>query len=379
MNTVPEMVETIGAAFARGEDVVLATVVKVENSAYRRPGARMLVCADGQHAGTVSGGCLEAEIVRKAWWLTSGGAPVVCRYDTSAGAEAEWAFGLGCNGAVYVLLEHLSERSPQWQWLQSIAMQRQSAVCAVVIGRSGVSFLDVGQRLFIAPDGIRSGDLGDSNLQERVFTDLQAALDENASRLSSYLVNGGEVEFFLEVLAPPPHLVIFGAGHDAVPLAHMATDLGWVTVVTDGRSHFARRSRFARVDQVNVLDLDDVIASAGITPGSVAVIMTHSYEQDRRILEQLLEVPPCYLGQLGPRARTERLLEEIGARGKAEKLVDAGVLHYPVGLDIGAENPQEVALAILAEIKAALGGYAGGKLHAREGAIHRDAVVETPL
>ncbi len=379
VNTVPGIVESIGAAFARGEDVVLATVVKVEHSAYRRPGARMLVCADGQHAGTVSGGCLEAEIVRKAWWLTSGGAPVVCRYDTSAGAEAEWTFGLGCNGAVHILLEHIRPQSPQWTWLQDIALQRQPGACAVVIGRTGVSYLDVGQRLFVAPDGTRSGRLDDSALQERVFADLATVLAEGGSRVCCYHANGGEAEFFLEVLAPPPHLVIFGAGHDAVPLVHIAAELGWMITVADARSHFARPARFARADQVSILDLDEVIASSGMTRDSVAVIMTHSYEQDQRILAQLLEVPPRYLGQLGPRSRTERLLEELGARSKAQKLVESGVLHYPVGLDIGADAPEEVALAILAEIKAALGGYTGGMLVARDGAIHRDNAAEINL
>ncbi|MBB5190618.1 xanthine/CO dehydrogenase XdhC/CoxF family maturation factor [Silvimonas terrae] len=378
MNTVPGMVETIGAALARGEDVVLATVVKVENSAYRRPGARMLVCADGQHAGTVSGGCLEADIVRKAWWLTAGGAPVVCRYDTSAGAEAEWTFGLGCNGAVHILLEHVGQQSPQWHWLQEIALQRQPGACAVVIGRNGVSNLEIGQRLFVAPGGVRSGRLEDGSLQERIFADLAAVLAAGASRESSYQTEGGEVTFFLEVLAPPPHLVIFGAGHDAVPLVHMAAELGWIITVADARSHFARPARFASADQVSILDLDEVVASSGITRASAAVIMTHSYEQDLRILAQLLEVPPRYLGQLGPRSRTMRLLEELGARSKAQALVESGVLHYPVGLDIGAETPAEVALAILAEIKAALGACTGGMLVARDGAIHRDAALETP-
>ncbi|MDR3426930.1 XdhC family protein [Silvimonas sp.] len=377
MNTVPGVVQAIDNALARGEEVVLATVVKVENSAYRRPGARMLVCADGQHAGTVSGGCLESEIVRKAWWLTSGGAPVVCRYDTGAGAEAQWAFGLGCNGAINILLEHVDKHSPQLHWLRQVAELRRPAACAVVIARTGIGSVDVGQRLFITADGTQVGELSDRNLQIRVFADLAQALTTGSSRQYAYFVDGGEVEFFLEVIVPPPQLVIFGAGLDAVPLAQMAHDLGWHVTVADGRSHFARADRFPMADQVIVADLDDALPDCGVTRQSVVVLMTHSYEQDQRLLEQLLEVQPRYIGQLGPRSRTERMLDEIGARSKARTLIDAGVLHYPVGLDIGADNPQEVALAILAEIKAAISGRDGGMLLRRSGAIHSPMTMET--
>lgn len=371
MNTVNTLVQSLHATLAEHADAVLATVVKVEDSAYRRPGARMLVCADGQHSGTVSGGCLEGEIVRKAWWLTSGGAPVVCRYDTGAGEDAEWTFGLGCNGAVHILLEHIRKDSPQLQWLERIAQQRRPGACAVVIGRSGVGNVDVGQRVFIDPDGSAHGELAEPSLTQAIRRDLTEALKNGGSALHRYPVGNGDVEVFLEVLKPPTDLVIFGAGHDAVPLAQMAKSLGWRVTIADGRAHFARRDRYPMADQVCVLDLADALPATGIGHDSVAVVMTHSYEQDQRILAQLLEFKPRYIGQLGPRSRTERMLGEIGAREKAAALQQAGILHYPIGLDLGADAPEEVALAILAEIKATTSGHPAGKLSQRGGSIHQ--------
>lgn len=371
MNTVNAIVQSINTALDRGEDTVLATVVKVEDSAYRRPGARMLVCADGQHSGTVSGGCLEGEIVRKAWWLTSGGAPVVCRYDTGAGEEAEWTFGLGCNGAVHILLEHVRKGAPQLRWMQQIADQHSPGACAVVISSSGMSNVDVGQRVFIHADGSKQGELADHSLNAEVYRDLAAALATGKSASHSYQPGQGVVEVFLEVLQPPVDLIIFGAGHDAVPLAHMAKQLGWRVTVADGRAHFARKNRFPDADAVVVINLDDALPAAGVSRNSAVVLMTHSYEQDQRLLAQLLELQPRYIGQLGPRSRTDRMLGEIGAREKAASLQQAGVLHYPVGLDIGADAPEEVALAILAEIKASSSGHAGGMLHRRDGPIHQ--------
>ena len=379
MNTVNAIAHAIHTALATGEDAILATVVKVEDSAYRRPGARMLVCADGQHSGTVSGGCLESQIVRKAWWLTSGGTPVVCRYDTSAGEDAAWAFGLGCNGAVHILLEHVRKGAAQLDWMQHIADQHKPGACAVIIARSSVTNIDVGQRLFIYPDASKQGELADPTLSKQIFTHLADALALGKSALRSYCVGEGEIEVFLEVLNPPLDLVIFGAGHDAVPLATMAKRLGWRVTVADSRAHFARRSRFADADRVSVIDLQDALPGAGVTRDSMVVLMTHSYEQDQRLLAQLLEMEPRYIGQLGPRSRTDRMLGEIGARGKAAALQQRGVLHYPVGLDIGADTPEEVALAILAEIKAAASGYPGGMLNQRAGPIHQAPTAgETP-
>ena len=171
------------------------------------------------------------------------------------------------------------------------------------------------------------------------------------------------MEVFIEYLAPPQRLVIFGAGHDVQPLVRLAAELGWPITVADERPHYARPERFPLADAVLAVDAAEALAAAGVDGESAVVVMTHSYDQDRRLLAQLLRRPPRYLGQLGPRSRTERILAEL--RDAAPE-----ALHYPMGLDIGGGEPAQVALSIMAEIQAVLAGRDGAMLRARYAPIH---------
>ncbi len=373
MRELARLLDAWQAARAAGEERVLATVIKVEGSAYRRPGARMLVTPMGQHLGTLSGGCLEGEVSRKAWWLTAAQPAVVCRYDT-AGADDEegWTFGLGCNGVVHVLLERQrpADPAPELHLLRQVRERFQPGAQAVIIGVAGATHdLRIGQRLVLFPDGELAGGLADPALAGRIRIDLEQALRERRSVLRRYETAQAGVEAFLEVVMPPTRLVVFGAGHDAVPVVRLAKALGWHVTVADGRAHYARRERFGEADAVVVTDPDDPAGSAGVTPEAVVVVMSHSYAQDKAVLRQLLAAPPRYLGQLGPRGRTGRLLDELRQEDPARALRHER-LHYPVGLDIGADNPEEIALAILAEIRAVLAGRTGTRLADRDKPIH---------
>jgi xanthine dehydrogenase accessory factor len=361
---------------------VLATVVKVEGSAYRRPGARMLIPLYGGTVGTISGGCLESEVAKKAWWLTDSGEAVIRRYSTATqddddDQDAALTFGLGCNGTVHVLLERHSAEKPLavLELLRQVRESGQAGAVATVIGSYRNARVRVGERLCLHPSLSDNGRLLDPALDAEVRADLQRTLTDGRSSLRSYRDARGEIEVFCEYLAPQRRLVIFGAGHDAQPLTHMAKLLDWHVTVVDGRAHFARAERFPDADTVLQVDARPPYDLHALTDGAMVAIMSHSYSQDRHWLGSVLQGTPAYIGQLGPRDRTERLLEEIRQHSNAQ-LPALERLHYPIGLDIGGDTPESVATAILAEMTAAINQRTGGMLKHRQAAIHTPTALE---
>ena len=366
--TLLQALETLRS---QGEDSVVASVVKVEGSAYRRPGARMLIPRIGPHHGSVSGGCLEREIARKAWWLTEAGPSVRCYSTAEEGEEGETAlgFGLGCNGRVHVMFERIAGRAPALLADALAAVERcaQPAALATVIASGAGARAKVGERLLLAQAGFQA-DLGDSALERQLRAELPGILAARRSCLQHHGQGPASVEVFLEYLAPMPRLVIFGAGHDAQPLVRMARLLDWHVTVIDARPHFARRERFPEADQVLVGDLAAPGELVRHLRGAAVAIMSHSLAQDERWLATALQAEPRYIGQLGPRDRTERLLASIQAcHGQLPAMA---ALHYPIGLDLGGDAPESVAMAILAEIQAHLHGREGGQLRLRPSKVH---------
>lgn len=358
-----------------GREAVLATVVKVEGSAYRRPGARMLVSRFGRPEGTISGGCLEAEVAKKAWWLTEAG-PALRSYSTAEADDASeeaLSFGLGCNGKVHVLFERLpAGPCALVDALLSVRDRQQPAAIATVIVSSGAAAPRLGERLCLMPGQEAAGELLRSVLVEQISADLQQTLLRGKSSRGLYPNGLGEVEVLLEYLPPVRRLVIFGAGHDAQPLVRMAKLLGWHVTVIDGRAHFARAERFAEADQVLVGDVEQPFDYHELVRGAAVAVMTHSLVQDAHWLKGVLHSEPCYVGQLGPRERTERLLAGIHEQlaKPQDELPGLECLHYPIGLDLGGDTPESVAMAVLAEIQAVLNGRNGGSLRFRSASIH---------
>lgn len=334
-----------------GANGVLVTVVKTLGSSYRRPGARLLIAESGRRVGSISGGCLEDDVVKKAWWLTEKG-PVIRRYDTTPdgdigpSGEGTGGFGLGCNGIIYLLLERVNghDRSSTLAVLQHVYATRSLALLATVIAPAAL----VGSRL-----------IDDAELDPRFRAAAEHVVTSAVTRLDS-----GE-EVFFETLMPPVRLLIFGAGDDVVPLTELGRQLGWRVGVFDGRAHYARTDKFPSAHEVAVRDSEATLADLYIDSRTVAVVMTHSYSQDLNFVKALLEQPLAYLGVLGPRNRTLQLLTDARIHPST-----APRLHGPVGLDIGADGPEQVALSIIAEIQATLNGREGGPLRARTGSIH---------
>jgi xanthine/CO dehydrogenase XdhC/CoxF family maturation factor len=308
-----------------GEAAVLATLVRVEGSSYRRVGARMLIARGGGYAGSISGGCLEAEVVRKAQWLTRSGA-VVERYSTLFDDTAEIPFGLGCGGTVDVLLE------PAGTAEFCVLMEAMEAALRGERRRVETELPEDGGALQRVVWGAAGELVAGSNLG----------------------MNAGKV--FEEWLEPPQRLFVFGAGDDAQPMVQMAALLGWNAVVVDGRAQWARRERFPEAASV-------VCASSleglGVCDDDAVVVMTHSYEQDRIWLAGLLPVGPKYLGLLGARHRSALLVSEVAVQmGWSVERACEG-LFAPVGLDLGGDGAEAIALAVIAEMQACCEGKIG--------------------
>lgn len=375
MSGLNTLLDALLAEREAGREAVLATVVKVEGSAYRRPGARMLVSRFGRPEGTISGGCLEAEVAKKAWWLTEAG-PALRSYSTAEADDASeeaLSFGLGCNGKVHVLFERLpAGPCALVDALLSVRDRQQPAAIATVIVSSGAAAPRLGERLCLMPGQEAAGELLRSVLVEQISADLQQTLLRGKSSRGLYPNGLGEVEVLLEYLPPVRRLVIFGAGHDAQPLVRMAKLLGWHVTVIDGRAHFARAERFAEADQVLVGDVEQPFDYHELVRGAAVAVMTHSLVQDAHWLQGVLHSEPCYVGQLGPRERTERLLAGIHEQlaKPQDELPGLECLHYPIGLDLGGDTPESVAMAVLAEIQAVLNGRNGGSLRFRSASIH---------
>jgi xanthine dehydrogenase accessory factor len=347
---------------AYGLEAVLATVVHVRGSAYRRPGARMLILSDGTRIGSVSGGCLDGDVVRKAWWATEDDRPTVRVYDTSSEDDAVFEFGLGCNGAVHVLLERSATPATRaaLQFLRDCRTARRAGVMATVVRATESSAAAIGQRLFWTAAGVCGGDLAGSPFAPLVRPHAERALADQASRL----LHLGELDVALEWIAPRIQLVIFGAGHDAIPLVELAKRLGWTVTVADARTEYARTDRFPDADRVVLLGRERPLAGLDVGPESVVVVMTHHFPQDVDLLRALLPVRPRYLGLLGSAERAARVLAEIGQDAATAEV------HAPIGLDLGGDGPEAIALAIMAEIQATLAGRSAVKLKLCSGAIH---------
>ena len=330
------MPELAAIATALGEPgnlpAVLATLVRVEGSSYRRPGARLLVTADGRRIGAISGGCLEADLVERARGVLASGVAEAVTYDTTAENDLVWGVGLGCHGVVRVLLERI-DAPPTW------AAELRAATAARRTVRLRVRH--------DGPDPLRWG------------TRLAASAEGAPA--------AGEWE---QPVPPPPALFILGAGEDARPVASLARTLGWHVTVADPRPAFATQERFPAADTVVTAPAAELVARLDPGPDALVVVMTHHYVHDLPLLGALLGRPLAYVGLLGPRRRAERILAELAATAPAAAAELGRRLRAPVGLDLGADGPEQVALAILAEMQAVLGGRDGRPLRERSGPIH---------
>ena len=368
MSERSDVLDALEASAGRG--AALATVVGVRGSTYRREGARLVVPAHGEPIGNISGGCLEDDVVAAAREVVADGRPRLLHFDLTDDDEALWGWGLGCNGAIDVFVEPAESARAVAAALRSVATGDQPlAVVTVVAGASS------GARLVVDGDGRVDGSLGHDRLDAAA---RRLALEALSGATSGVVVVDGDATAFVEVLQPPIRLVVCGAGGDALPLVELAAGLGWQVVVVDHRPVLLSGDRLPGASRLVQTEPLGAAEEVGVDTRTCVVVMSHNFVRDRDYLQAFLARPPAYLGMLGPRARLERLVEELQADGVPVPPGALDKVYGPAGLDLGADGPQEVAWAIIAEILAVSRGAGGGSLRHRPGAIHsRSTLVDT--
>ncbi len=377
MKELKDIVAAFDKAQQQGQQTALATVVLVEGSAYRRPGARMLITEDGQLTGAISGGCLEGDALRKAQQVMYKQKAMLVTYDTTDEDDAKLGVGLGCNGIIHILIEPILTKDPQHplQLLKEWLRQRQTAVLTTLFSLEDKKGVQPGTALLLTTAGITRNafldnvEWPDNTLEE----DAREALRTRLHSTREYTFTA-TFTAFIEVLEPAPRLLIFGAGNDAIPLTAMADVLGWDTTVIDGRPAYASAQRFPKAGRVLVAKPDQVLPQLTIDERTAAVLMTHNYNYDLAMLRQLLPLQLSYIGSLGPKKKLERMLDELRDAGETIPPEQLEKVYGPTGLDIGAEGSEEIALSILSEIKAVLAGLGGTFLRDKNAPIHAPQV-----
>jgi len=373
MTETQAIIDAYKRASLQNQRGALATVVRVEGSAYRRPGVRMFITETGETTGFLSGGCLERDVSERAAKVIRTGEPAVVTYDTTSDEDIVFGLGLGCHGIVQVLIEPTDHFRLQGliELLAECSESARSGAVATVIYREGTE-VSLGSRAQLYPDDSLESDLflSEMFLGPILVDDMRMALQSGVSTVQHYDVDEGSIVVFLEVIEPAVRLVIFGAGDDALHVVALARELGWHTTVVDTRARPKKIEVFAGVDLMMLCRPEEVSERISLTERTAVVLMTHNYLQDLELLKTLLSSELSYVGCLGPKRRAESLISEMADGDENLAAAYASQLHAPVGLDIGAETPVEIALSIVAEIKAVLTSREGGRLRNRIGAIH---------
>jgi xanthine/CO dehydrogenase XdhC/CoxF family maturation factor len=359
---------------------VLATLVKAEGSSYRRTGARLLLRDPAPRIGSISGGCLEEDIAAHATQVLATGLPRTLVYDTTGENDLVWGAGLGCHGIVHVLLEPVTGLSPALSFIKESWARREAAVLVTAFAETTAAAstpptthappIATGPLLALAENGHT---WSPAVPPVSALTDI-ARRQLLAGRSANLPLPGASnsAEIFVEYLPPPPALTLFGAGDDAQPLVRLASELGWLVTVIDSRPSYATPTRFPEAHVVRVSPPADAVSTASLDARSLVVVMTHRYLDDTPILRDLLLRPLGYLGLLGPKKRAEKILADLARDGLTISPEMRTRLHAPVGLDLGGGTPEEVALAILAEIQAVRSARDARPLRERTRPIHLD-------
>ena len=363
----------IEAAGRRGRKGALATVIAVTGSAYRHPGAKMFIDEHGTTVGTISGGCLESDVAEVAKQVMETNRPLRKRYVMDE--ELVWGLGLGCPGTVEIYVEPLFPNGHLEMglanWVKAVQTSAAGVLCTL-FDPDTADYALPPARLYVGENGFAAGEPGDAEWQKeaRKWAEQALRLPHPISQMHS--INGSGRELFFDVYMPPPEVMIFGAGHDAIPLAANCRSLGFAVTMVDPRPAYNNEERFPGARHL-LLDPGHEGVKLEIGSRTYAVIMNHHLERDKAALRHALLSQAAYVGMLGPRKRQERIMQAMFAEGVSFTEEQLSRLHNPVGLDLGAETPEEIAVSIAAEIIAVRKGHDGSFLREKQqihGRIH---------
>ncbi len=364
MKELNDIIDAYDKAVLQNKRTALATVVKVEGSSYRRPGARMLVTEDGEITGAISGGCLEGDALRKAQFAIFQQQNKLEIYDTTDDEDNKLGVQLGCNGIVYILFEPIKndDINNPINLLKKVAQQRKDAFISTLFNPNKT--LE------------QKGTLAFVNGTENFFKldEMRALQDEciNVLAIKSLIIKNdeGSCSALFQFIPPATQLVIVGAGNDAQPLVNMASLLGWNIIIVDGRPTYATQQRFPKANKISITKPSEILSVINIDKQTAAVLMTHNYNYDVAALQQLINTNCNYIGALGPKKKLHKMIDELNEKGIVINDDVMQNIYAPVGLDIGAETSEEIALSIIAEIKTVFSKKTGNSLKEKTTEIH---------
>ncbi|MFC0471232.1 XdhC family protein [Halalkalibacter kiskunsagensis] len=331
---------------------VLGTIISTEGSSYQKVGAKCFISEDGIITGLVSGGCVESDLKEHAASVLQTGRGTIVHYNFQDENDLIWGLGLGCNGKITILLEpFLPVQQPETteSLVAAFSLMQSHSLCIVKV-------IDAKSSSFISEQWLINLDHIDTSIipYQDVVVDLHRQLCHRQSVLST-VRGGNDVRIFYDFTTPPPHLVIFGAGPDAIPLVQIAQSLKWNVELVDHRLSHLEQEVFSSVVKKTHYAAGR-FPTVEITTNSYVIVMTHNFLQDQVILQEIINMNVAYIGLLGPRKRMKELLKTDIYSDKQQ------LIHSPVGLDIGSKTPEEIALSILAEIMLVYRGGTGRKL-----------------
>ena len=364
MKEIREIINAYNKAKKNEKRLALATLVHLNGSSYRRPGARMIVDEEGQLTGAISGGCLEGDALRKAVFCIHTQMPKLVVYDTSDEEDATIGIQLGCSGIIQVLFEPIDETDPlnPIELLKKAIQKRQNTVLVTLYAPKIKKGDIVGTSMLLEESGEFHNNSSFQFVPETLLQDIRETLTVKKSSFKSYQHNDNTFNAFLSFISPPISLVIIGAGNDAIPLQSIAETLGWEVTIVDGRHTYAKIERFSSACQIIVSKPEKVLQQIPIDEKTVFVLMTHNYNYDYAILKALLGKNIPYIGALGPKKKLDNMIIDLKAENIILNEKQKNILYGPVGLEIGAETPAEIALSITAEIMSVMNNKKGGSL-----------------
>lgn len=368
MKELQQIIQAYEVCKSENQKVALATVVKVDGSAYRRPGARMLVTEEGNLTGAISGGCLEGDALRKAQAVIFQQKSMLVTYDTTDEDDQKFGVGLGCNGIIHVLIEPIDFSDPQnpIELVKTAFSDRQTSLLLTLFSVKHSKSEQIGT-VVLQKGEVQSGSMANVPVEfsSKLIQEIEG-FESPQNQIKTY-DEFDELSIFFEVLRPPIRILLFGAGNDTIPLAKMAEILGFELILIDGRKNMATQARFPSAKQIIHGAAEEVIDQLETDLNTVALLMTHNFEFEVIVLGKLLTCMIPYIGILGPKRKTEKLIERLESKGIK---VHSDNFYAPVGIEIGAETSEEIALSILAEITAVLNKKQPIFLRDKTGPIH---------
>lgn len=365
MKEIKSILKLYSSLKSSGEKCAIAQVVRVEDSSYRREGARMLVFESGVFEGGISGGCLEGDALLRSQIAILKQQPSIVTYDTSK--ENEIGVGLGCNGVIDVLISPIYESSLTLEMLQKCVSDRGVHIIATVTAlNSDTPEITLGKSYYYDKSSAFLEDCTHDGLRNFLQDKIQEVFENNKSKTYRFEAEGVKASVFIELIPPQFHLAIYGDNYDVYPMLELAKLMDWdVSLVGN-----VQKLKKEKLQSVKNIYLKDGEAGPDIDDRTAIILMAHDYETDYANLQQLIKSESRYIASLGPRKRFDKMIGEFKANGVEFTQADLQRIYAPCGLEIGANTPEEIAMSLFSEILSVFSGKDGGMLREKRGPIH---------